>query len=127
MENLINGTISFNTTVKVAAVRSYTFSTTHATLADIVSSGATIAAKSAALSSKTYTLGTFDAADTSLTISGAGADSVLVLYADAAGTDANSTDYVLLYIDTGPGLPIPGATTGSVPIAWNSAGVVAFV
>lgn len=127
LENTINGTVSYATPLRVAAVRSYTFSTTHATLADITGSGATVPAQTAALTSKTYTLGTFDAADTSLTISGAGADSVLVLYADATGTNANATNYALLLIDTGPGLPIPGATTGAIPITWNSAGIVSWI
>jgi hypothetical protein len=123
-ERWMQGTWTYASTLKVAVIRGYTFNSAHATLADITSAGGTVVTKSAALTSKTYNSGTFDAADTSVSIASGGTDGILVLFADPSGTDTNSTNYLVLNIDTGPGLPIPGATTGSVPIQWNSAGVV---
>lgn len=81
----------------------YTYSAAHEFLSD-VPSGARLA-QSAALASKTFASGTFDAADPSLTDSGGGATGeALILFID---TGSAATSRLIAYFDTGvTGLPL---------------------
>jgi hypothetical protein len=124
-EGLLRAEMDWDTAVfKVAAVRGYTYSTSHATVADVVAAGATLAATSAALTSKTYTGGAADAADTTLAAVAANASShgLLVFQSSAVtgGADvAQSLQRVLLWLDTGTLLPFT-TNGGDVTVTWDN-------
>lgn len=88
---------------------------THDALNDI-SEGARVATSSA-LSSKSVTGGVFDAADLSYTaITGASVEA-LVLYVDSG---AESTSWLIAYIDTATGLPTATLTANNIAVAWDN-------
>lgn len=75
------------------------------------------------LTTKTVTNGIFDADDVTFTsVSGASCEAV-VLYVDTAG--ANSTDPLVVFLDTNiTGLPVT-PNGGNITIAWNATGIFA--
>lgn len=110
-------------TIKVALVRSYTFSAAHSTMADVTGAGGVINGTSAALANPTVTAGVFDADDTTITTTSSGSTHVLILFQASAvtgGADvAAASQKLIAHYDTGTGLPVtPGA--GSLAVAWNS-------
>lgn len=111
--------------IKVALVRGYTFSATHATMADVVGGGGgTINGTSAALTNPSVTNGLFDADDTTITTTASASNHVLILFQASAvtgGADVPQNQQLLIaYYDTGSGLPIqPGA--GTVTVTWAAA------
>jgi len=115
-EGILDGTIDMTGDVRVSLVKSaYTFSAAHEDMADIDTNDN---GRSAALGSKTYTAGVFDAADTSLTATAAEACEALVIF-QHTGTD--STARLIAYIDTpASGLPFTPAASQNVPITWDS-------
>ena len=74
------------------------------------------------LGSKTYTNGTFDAADSTFSaVSGASVEA-LVIYID---TGSAATSPLVAYIDTGvTGLPVT-PNGGDIAVAWNASGIFA--
>lgn len=116
-EGILDGTIDMTGDVRVMLVKSaYTFSSLHEDLADITSGNDN--GRSAALGSKTYTAGVFDAADTSLTSLAAAASNALVLF-QHTGTDA--TARLIAYIDTpSAGLPFTPSAGQTVNITWDN-------
>lgn len=116
-EGILDGTIDMTGDVRVMLVKSaYAFSAAHEDLADIASANDN--GRSAALSSKTYTAGVFDAADTSLTSIAAEESNALVLF-QHTGTDA--TARVIAYIDTpSAGLPFTPSAGQTVNITWDN-------
>lgn len=123
-QGLLNAEYDLNTAaIKVALVRSYTFSAAHATMADIATAGGIVNAASAALTTPTITGGVFDADDTTITSTANSGNHTLVLYQASAvtgGADvAAALQKLISYYDTGTGLPIvPGA--GTVTVTWPS-------
>lgn len=115
-EGILDGTIDMTGDVRACLVKSaYTFSAAHEDMADI---GANDNGRSAALASKTYTAGVFDAADTSLTATDADPCEAIVLF-QHTGTD--STARLIAYIDTPTsGLPFTPAAGQNVPITWDN-------
>lgn len=99
----------------------YTYSATHEFLSSIPS-GARLAT-SAALASKTFTNGVFDAADPTLTDPGGGATGeALVLFID---TGSDTTSRLILFLDTGvTGLPMTLDGTNDT-IQHNASGIAA--
>lgn len=75
------------------------------------------------LTSKTFTNGVFDAADTTFSsVSGATAEA-LVIFVKNAG--ANTTWRLVAYIDTGvTGLPVT-PNGGNINVVWNASGIFA--
>lgn len=75
------------------------------------------------LTSKTFTNGVFDAADSTFpSVSGATAEA-LVIFVKNAG--ANTTWRLVAYIDTGvTGLPVT-PNGGNINVAWNASGIFA--
>lgn len=76
-----------------------------------------------ALASKTYTNGTFDAADATFSAFSNGSVSVegIVIYIDDGAADASSR--LVLFLDTGvTGLPFT-PSGADVTIAWNASGI----
>jgi predicted RNA methylase len=124
-EGFLDGTIDWDTAViKVALVRGYTFSAAHKWVSDITTASGTLAATSAALSSKTVTAGVADAADItfSAVASNAGNHSLLIFQSSAVtgGADvAASAQRVIAWIDTATNLPaVPNG--GDISVAWDS-------
>ncbi len=115
-EGIADRTIDLTGDVRVMLVKStYAFSAVHKFLADL---GAVDNGRSAALTSKTYTAGVFDAADSTLTATAAAACSALVIF-QHTGSDA--TARVIAYIDTPTsGLPFTPSASQAVPITWDN-------
>jgi hypothetical protein len=120
-QNILNGNIDLNAdTIKVVCVDAadYTINlSTHDALDDIP--GAARVATSGALASKTFTDGTFDAAD--VTISAVSGDQfeLLILYKDS-GVEA--TSYLICAFDTATGLAFT-PSGGDLTINWNASGI----
>lgn len=114
-EGVLDTTITMTGDVRAMLVlSSYTFSAAHKFLADL---GAVDNGRSVALTSKTYTAGVFDAADTSLTATAATASKALVIF-QHTGTDA--TARVIAYIDTATGLPFTPAAGQTVNVVFDN-------
>jgi len=97
----------------------YTYDTAHNFYDDVTGSVST----SAGLASKTFTNGTFDAAD--ITHSAVTGNSVeaIIIWVDTAG--ASSTDPLVIYIDTSiTGAPVT-PNGGDIVIQWNGSGICA--
>lgn len=115
-EGILDRTIDMTGDVRVMLVKSaYTFGAAHQFLSDITAGNDN--GRSAALASKTYTSGVFDAADTTLTATAAAACNALVIF-QHTGSDA--TARLIAYIDTATGLPFTPAVSQSVPITWDN-------
>jgi hypothetical protein len=123
------GEIDWDTAViKAALVRGYTVNAaSHKFVSDVTTAGGTLAATSAALTSKTVTGGTADAADVTFTAPAANASghSILVFQSSAVtgGADVAATaQRVICWLDTGTNLPIT-LNGGDVTVAWNASGI----
>jgi len=115
-EGILDDTIAMNAgDIRVMFVKStYTFSAAHKFISDL---GAVDNGRSAALASKTYTSGVFDAADSSLTATAAVACNALVIFLH---TGADATARLIAYIDTGTGLPMTPGAGQNIPITWDN-------
>ncbi len=115
-EGIADDTISLPGDVRACLVKStYTYSAAHQFMSDV---GANDNGRTAALASKTYTSGVFDAADTSLTATAASACNALVIF-QHTGVDA--TARLIAYIDTvTSGLPFTPSASQTVNIAWDN-------
>lgn len=117
LEGFIGGDIALDTDdIRAILVDTgtYTYSSAHDFLDD-VTAGARIAVSSA-LASKTITNGVFDAADKTLTaVSGASVEAIIIY--QHTGTD--STSRLILFIDTGTGLPVT-PNGGDITIQWDN-------
>ncbi len=107
--------------IKVALVRTYTFSAAHATMADVTTAGGVINGTSAALTTPTVTGGVFDADDTTITMTSSASNHYLIVFQSSAvtgGADvAAGSQRLIAYFDTGTGLPVvPG--TGVLAVQW---------
>lgn len=127
-EGHLAGEIDFDTAViKAMLVRGYTPAASHKFVSDVTGAGGTIAATSAALTSKTVTNGTADAADTTFTAVAANGSGhgILVVQTSAVGGGADvaaTAQRVLCWLDTGTNLPIT-TNGGDVACAWNASGI----
>lgn len=116
-EGILDRTIDMTGDVRVMLVEStYVFSAAHDFLDDITAGNDN--GRSAALASKTYASGVFDAADTTITATAAVACNALVIYQH---TGADATARLIAYIDTPTsGLPFTPAASQVVPIEWDN-------
>ena len=124
-EGIADDTISLSVgVIKLLMVRAYTFSAAHKFVSDATTAGAVIHATSAALASKTFTNGIFDAADYAWGAVAANASnhSLLIIQASAVtgGADVAATAQRLIgYMDTGTNFPIiPNG--GTITTAWDN-------
>lgn len=131
-EGFLAGEIDFDTAViKAAIVRGYTFSAAHKFVSDVTGAGGTLVATSAALTSKTIASGVADAADPTLTAvtAGAAVPAIIVFQSSAVGGGADvaaSAQRLIVYYDTGTGLPVT-PNGGDIALVWdNTAGVKMF-
>jgi hypothetical protein len=115
-EGFLDGSIDWDTgDQRVMLVKStYVFDDTDKFLSDL---GAVDNGRSAALGTKTVTLGVADAADTTITATSAVACNALVIF-QHTGVDA--TARLIAYIDTATGLPVTPAASGVVNVAWDN-------
>lgn len=124
-EGFLDGSIDWDTAViKVALVRGYTFSAAHKFVSDVTGASGVLHATSAALTSKTVTNGTADAADFTLTgvASNASNHYWLIFQASAVtgGADVAATAQRLIaYIDTGTNIPVV-PNGGDVTMAFDN-------
>ena len=115
-EGILDTTIAMTGDVRVMLVRTaYTFSAAHQFLSDITAGNDN--GRSAALGTKTYASGVFDAADTTLVATAAAACNALVLFIN---TGVDATARVICYIDTATGLPFTPAASQTVNIAFDN-------
>jgi hypothetical protein len=124
---VMNAEYDLNTaTVKVALVRSYTFSAAHATMADALAAGAVVNG-SATLASAAITGGNFTAADATLTTTASAVAHALLFYQSSAvtgGADvATSAQKLICYADTGAGIAVY-PPTGSITLSLNVLGKI---
>lgn len=131
-EGFLAGEIDWDTAViKVALVRSYTFSAAHKFVSDVTTAGGVLHATSAALSSKSVTSGVADAADVTFSSVTANANghSLLIFQSSAVtgGADVAATaQRVIAWLDTGTNLPVT-PNGGDITVAWsNTAGTLIF-
>lgn len=99
----------------------YTFSQTHDMLDDINPSA--IIGTSAALTTKTYALGQFDADDANVPVPGATSVEAIILFID---TGVSSTSRLFLYLDSGSGIPFTPDGVNDVLIVWSASGILQF-
>ncbi|MFI5833210.1 hypothetical protein ACIA5A_05985 [Micromonospora sp. NPDC051300] len=121
-EGIQDGSINQVTgVVKVALVRSYTFSAAHKFVSDVTSAGGVINGTPVALANRTVAGGVFDADDAVIAATASTADHGLLLFQASAATGgadvAAGSQRLIGWFDTGTGLPIkPG--TGNVTVTW---------
>lgn len=121
-EALLKGDVDLETAdVKAVLVDSaeYTYDAAHDFLDDVPA--AAREGTTAALASKTFTDGVFDAADVALPDDGGDQAEALILYVD---TGVEGTSQLIAYIDTATGLPLtPDSVEDS--IQWHASGIFA--
>lgn len=124
-EGFLAGEIDWDTAgIKIALVRSYTFSSAHKFVSDATTAGAVLVATSAALTSKTVTGGVADALDLtfSAVTTGAACTSLLLFQSTAVtgGADvASSAQRLIAYIDSASGLPVT-PNGGDINLAFDN-------
>lgn len=127
-EGFLLGEIDWDTaTMKVALVRSYTFSAAHKFVSDVTTAGGVLHATSAALGTKTGTSGTADAADITFTAPAANASSHSLLYFQSSavtggGDVAATAQRLIAWVDTGTGLPVV-PNGADIQVVFNAAGL----
>lgn len=110
---------SLGGTVKAALIDTgaYTYSSAH-DMWDDASAG--VIGTPQTLGSKTYTSGTFDAADVTYTAVSGNTVEAIIIYID---TGTPSTSRLVAYLDTGyTGLPVT-PNGGDISITWDAAGI----
>jgi hypothetical protein len=114
LQGLPNTALTGSVRVLLIDTGAYTQSDTHTFLSDVAAPARI--STSPALASKTYTLGVFDAADTSWTsVTGPTAEA-MYFYID---TGTESTSYLVLWCDSGTGLPVlPNG--GNIDLQFNN-------
>lgn len=115
-EGILDDTISMSGDVRAMLVLStYTFSAAHKFLSDL---GAVDNGRTAALGTKTFTGGVFDAADSSLVATAAAACKAIVIFQH---TGADATARVIAYVDTPTsGLPFTPSASQAVNLLWDN-------
>lgn len=126
-EGFLAGEIDWDTAaIKVALVRGYTFTASHKFVSDVTGAGGTLAATSAALTSKSVTNGVADAGDVTFSsVASNASNHYLLIFQSSAvtgGADVAATSQRLIaYIDTGTNLPaVPNG--GDITVAWDNGG-----
>lgn len=117
--------VDLNTdTIKVALISGYTYDSADAYVSDATAGGATIIARSAALTSPTVTNGTFDAADVTLSAVASGSTVTGILVYKDTGVDSSSV--LIAHIDkqTDGSTAISTATNGSdIVVSFHASGI----
>lgn len=115
-EGILDETITMSSgDIRAMLVKStYTFDATDKFITDI---GAVDNGRSAALGTKSFTNGIFDAANTTLVATDAAACNAIIVFMH---TGADATARLIAYIDTPTsGLPFTPAASGTVNVNWD--------
>jgi hypothetical protein len=114
-EQFLQAGINMNTAdIRVMLVLStYTYDAADEFLADL---GAVDNGRSAALGSKTFTDGVFDAANSTLNATAAAASNALVIFVH---TGSDATARVIAYINDAVGLPFTPEAAQACPLVWD--------
>lgn len=119
-EGLLRADIDLeNDSIKAVLVdtNDYTYGAAHEFLSSVP--GGAVVGTPVALSGKTFTNGTFDASDVTLTSVIGDPSEAVLLYQD---TGSAATSRLIGLYDTATGLPVtPGG--GNILITWNAAGI----
>jgi hypothetical protein len=118
-EGILDDTISISGDIRAMLVRSiYTYDDTDVYLSDVEVGGTKDNGRTAALAGKTYSLGVFNATNTSLVALAAVASNAIIIF-QHTGNDA--TARLIAYIDTpANGLPCTPAVGQTVNINWDT-------
>jgi len=120
-EQMLQGGINLATgNIKAVLVdlTDYTFVSSHEFLSDVAVAGRV--ATSGNFASKTFTNGTFDAADVTFTAATGDQSEALIVFIDT-GTPATSR--LIAFFDTGvTGLPVT-PNGGDINVVWNASGI----
>jgi len=118
-EALLQGTYDLSTAVVRAVLvdtGTYTYSAAHDFYNDL---SGVVGTESGALASKTFTNGTFDAADITFTaVTGSTAEAI-VLFVDTGNV---ATDALIAFLDSATGLPVT-PNGGDINVTWNASGI----
>ena len=94
----------------------YTYNSAHDFYNDL---SGVVGTESGAFASKTFTNGTFDAADITFTaVTGSTAEAI-VLFVDTGNV---ATDALIAYLDSATGLPVT-PNGGDINVTWNASGI----
>ena len=118
-ERLLQGQINLSSAVVRAVLIDtgvYAYNAAHDAYDDL---SGVVGTESPAMASKTFTDGTFDAADYSFTGVTGNTAEALVYFVDS-GTPA--TDYLICYVDSGSGLPFT-PNGGNLNVTVNASGI----
>jgi hypothetical protein len=118
-EKILQGQIDLSTVVVRAVLVDtgvYSFSTAHDAYNDL---SGIIGTESPAMASKTFTGGTFDAADYSFTSVTGNTAEAIVYFVDSGTT---STDWLIVFVDSGSGLPFT-PNGGNLNVTVNGSGI----
>lgn len=118
-ESFLKGDLDLDGVVRAVLIDTgtYTYSGAHDNYDDL---SGVVGTESNALASKTFTDGTFDAADITFTAVSGNTVEAIVLFLD---TGAPSTDKLICYIDSASaGLPVT-PNGGDINITWNASGI----
>lgn len=115
-EQLLQAGINMSTAdIRVMLVlTAYTYDAADEFLADL---GAVDNGRSAALGSKTFTSGVFDAADSTLNATAGTASNALVFFVQ---TGADATARLIYYCDNAVGLPFTPEAAQTCPLVWDN-------
>jgi hypothetical protein len=117
----LNGSGTTGVYIALVDTGTYTYSASHQYYSSIASA---VVGTPVELTSKTFTNGLFDAADSTFSaVSGSSAEA-LVIYIKNAG--ANTTWPLVAYMDTGvTGLPVT-PNGGDISVVYNASGIIQF-
>lgn len=119
-EGILQGTWNLSSAVVRAVLidtGTYTYSSAHDFYNDL---SGVVGSESGALGSKTFTNGTFDAADATFSAVTGNTVEAIVLFVDTGNT---ATDALICYIDSATsGLPVT-PNGGDITVAWNASGI----
>mgnify|MGYP000999997441 FL=1 len=118
-EALLQGDYDLSTAVVRAVLvdtGTYTYNSAHDFYNDL---SGVVGTESGAFASKTFTNGTFDAADITFTaVTGSTAEAI-VLFVDTGNV---ATDALIAYLDSATGLPVT-PNGGDINVTWNASGI----
>lgn len=115
-ETILQGGVNLSSgDIRAVLMKStYVYNAAHDFMDDVV---AQENGRSAALASKTFTNGVFDAADTTITATAAAACNAVIIFLH---TGSDATARILAYIDFADFTPSAGQV---IDVAWNASGI----
>lgn len=118
-EALLQGDYDLSTAVVRAVLvdtGTYTYSAAHDFYNDL---SGVVGTESGAFASKTFTNGTFDAADITFTAVTGNTAEAIVLFVDTGNT---ATDALIAFLDSATGLPV-APNGGDITVTWSASGI----